>query len=257
MTPDFTRLRAWWLDFALSLAFLTRLPNLLAAPPEDRGLGPALRTAPLIGIVIGLIGGAAFWLAGALGLPPALAALLAVGATLCATGALHEDGLADTADGFGGGGDPERKLEIMRDSRTGAYGAAALVLSIAIRGTALAELAAPAAVVLALAAAHAVSRACLPAAMATIPLARTSGLAAATGRPEPGDAGIALALAAAIALLAQGFGPGLASLLAGALGAALVAWLARAQIGGYTGDVLGALQQAAEIAVLLTAVALT
>ncbi|MDH3970200.1 MAG: adenosylcobinamide-GDP ribazoletransferase [Rhodospirillales bacterium] len=255
--PPPPQLAEWSTDLRVAVGFLTRVPVGEIGPVGGVGsLSRATRVYPVVGLGIGLAGGAAYWLAAALGLPPLIAGLIAVAATMGLTGALHEDGLADTADGFGGGADPERKLEIMRDSRTGAYGAAVLVLSIAIRGTALAALAAPAAVVLALAAAHAVSRACLPAAMATMPLARSSGLAVATGRPEPRDAGIALSLAAAVAVLAQGFGAGLAALLAGVLGAALVAWLARAQIGGYTGDVLGALQQAAEIAVLLTAVAL-
>lgn len=253
--PPFPQLAEWATDLRVAVGFLTRLP--VGGDSSAGSLNRATRVYPVVGLGIGLAGGLAFWLATALGLPPLVAGLIAVAATMVLTGALHEDGLGDTADGFGGAAEPERKLEIMRDSRTGAYGAAALMLSIAIRGAALAALAAPAAVVLALAAAHAVSRACLPAAMATMPLARASGLAALAGRPEPADAGIALSLAAVVALLTQGVGGGLAALLAGALGAALVAWLARAQIGGYTGDVLGALQQAAEIAVLLTAVALT
>jgi adenosylcobinamide-GDP ribazoletransferase len=249
------QLAEWSTDLRVALGFLTRLPA--GGTGAAGSLSRATRVYPVIGLGVGLAGGAAFWLAGALGLPPLVAGLIAVAATMLLTGALHEDGLADTADGFGGGDGRARKLEIMRDSRTGTYGVAALALSIAIRGAALGALATPAAVFLALATAHAVSRACLPAAMTTLPPARASGLAAATGRPEPGDAGVALALAAAVALLAQGFGPGLAALLAGALSAALVAWLARRQVGGYTGDVLGAMQQAAEVAVLLSAVALT
>jgi adenosylcobinamide-GDP ribazoletransferase len=256
--PPPRQLAELWTDLRVATGFLTRLPTgaagLVGAQPA---LSRATRVYPVVGLGIGLAGGAVFWLAAALGLPPSIAGLIAVAATILLTGALHEDGLADTADGFGGGGDRARKLEIMRDPRSGAYGTAALVLSVAIRAAALAALAAPGAVVLALVAAHAASRALLPTAMATMPLARASGLAAAAGRPEPAEAGIALALAAAIALPAQGFGPGLAALLAGAFAAALVAWLAQAQIGGYTGDVLGALQQAAETAVLLTAVALT
>jgi len=257
MTPDFTRLRAWWLDFALSLAFLTRLPNLLAAPPEDRGLGPALRTAPLVGIVIGLIGGAAFWLAGALGLPPALAALLAVGATLCATGALHEDGLADVADGFGGAFERARKLAIMRDSRTGAFGVLALILSIGLRAGALAVIAAPAAALAALVAAHALSRAALPGIMAGLSPARADGLASEAGKPSRQDALAAAVLGLVVAILAMGLRDGLVVSAVAGLAAVLVAALARRQIGGYTGDVLGAAQQAGEAAVLLAAAALT
>ena len=257
MTPVFARLQAWWLDFALALAFLTRLPNPFAAAPEERGLGPALRTAPLIGIVIGLIGAAVFWLAGTVGLPPALAALLAVGATLIATGALHEDGLADVADGFGGAFERTRKLAIMRDSRTGAFGVLALILSVGLRAGALAVIAAPAPALAALVAAHALSRATLPGLMAGLSLARADGLASDAGSPSRRDALAATVLGLVVAILAMGLRDGLVVSAVAGLAAILVAALARQQIGGYTGDVLGATQQAGEAAVLLAAAALT
>ncbi len=253
--PSLVNLADWWTALRVGLIFLTRQPlrhdGAIAGPELSR----ATRLYPLVGLAIGAAGGAVFWLAAAIGLPPLLAGLIAVAATMLLTGALHEDGLADTADGLGGGGDRARRLEIMGDSRSGSYGVAALILSIGLRAAALAALAAPAAVAGALVAAHAVSRACLPAAMAALPLAREDGLAAQAGQPEPAWAWTALALAALIALAVQGFATGSATLLAGALAAGLVAWLARARIGGYTGVVRGALQQAAETAVLLTVVA--
>jgi adenosylcobinamide-GDP ribazoletransferase len=245
----------WWTDLRVGLIFLTRLPLRQDGSVAAGELSRATRVYPVVGVAIGAAGGAAFWLAAGIGLPPLLAGLIAVAVTMLLTGALHEDGLADTADGLGGGGDRARKLEIMADSRTGSYGVAALILSIALRGAALGALAAPAAVAGALIAAHAVSRACLPAAMAAMPLARGTGLAAATGRPQASWAWTALALAAVIVLPIQGLSTGSAALAAGALAAGFVAWLARVQIGGYTGDVLGALQQAAETAVLLSVVA--
>ena len=107
----------------------------------------------------------------------------------------------------------------------------------------------------ALIAAHALARASLPVVMLQIPAARTDGLAAGVGRPEPGHAGAAIVLAALIALFALGLGTGLLALLMGALAAGALALLARAQIGGYTGDVLGAIEQAVEVVVLLTAAA--
>jgi adenosylcobinamide-GDP ribazoletransferase len=256
MTPVLARLQAWWLDFVLALAFLTRLPAPFGTPPTDRALGPALRTAPLAGIVVGLIGAAVFWLAGAVGLPPALAALLAVGATIGATGALHEDGLADVADGFGGAFARARKLAIMRDSRTGAFGVLALILSVGLRAGALAVIAAPVPALAALVAAHALSRAALPGIMAGLSPARADGLASDAGRPSGQDALAAAVLGLVVAILAAGFRDGLVAVAVAGLAAVLMAALARHQIGGYTGDVLGAAQQVGEAAVLLAAAAL-
>jgi adenosylcobinamide-GDP ribazoletransferase len=96
-----------------------------------------------VGALVGACGALAYWGAAAVGLPPFVAGVLAVAATLLVTGALHEDGLADTADGFGAGVTRERKLEIMRDSRIGTYGVAALVLSILLRAGAVASLVEP------------------------------------------------------------------------------------------------------------------
>ena len=107
-----------------------------------------------------------------------------VAATVLVTGCLHEDGLADTADGFGGGGSKERKLEIMRDSRSGAYGVAALVLSILLRVGAIASLVDPALVAAALIAAHAGARAAMPVFMAAVPRARHDGLSAKRARRQ-------------------------------------------------------------------------
>ncbi len=245
----------WRSDLAVALSLLTTIPlrqEQAAAPEHAR----ATRLYPLAGLLVGLAGGGVHWLASAIGLPPLAAGLLAVGATILVTGAFHEDGLGDLADGLGGGRDKARKLEIMRDSRVGTYGALALILSVGLRAAALAALTAPAAVTGALVAAHVISRAALPAIMSRTPLARESGLAADTGRPTPGHAGTALALGAIVTLVALDFGVGLTAFLTAGLAALAVLWLARMQIGGYTGDVLGAIQQVAEATVLLTVVAL-
>ena len=255
-TPAAIRLIAWWTDLMTALAFLTRLP--LPAPAADRppDLARATRVMPLAGAAIGLGGGAIYWLSGVLGLSPAIAGLLAVAATILATGALHEDGLADSADGIFAGAEPARRLEIMRDSRSGAYGVLALVLSVGLRAAALAAIAAPGAVVAAMIAAHAVARALPPAAMAWAPLARDDGLAASAGPAETEHAWTALGIGAAIAVVFLGLGAGLVALLAAGLMGLATIRLARARIGGYTGDVLGAIEQLGEIAVLLTAAAL-
>jgi adenosylcobinamide-GDP ribazoletransferase len=185
-----------------------------------------------------------------------LAAVLAVAAQVLLTGGLHEDGLADVADGFGGGRSRADKLRIMRDPRLGSFGALALVLALLARIAALIALAGPALAGAALVAAGAVSRAGLPAIMASLPPARDDGLAAGAGRPHPLRAAAAAAIGAllAFALLPPGAAAGGLIGAAGAL--LLIAHLARRQLGGYTGDVLGAAQQLAEIGFLLGALAL-
>jgi adenosylcobinamide-GDP ribazoletransferase len=259
-------LAAWGDDLRTALTFLTRFPLSQFLPESDRApdLARATRAMPLAGAAIGLCGGAIYWLSTSLGLTPAISGLLAVGATILATGALHEDGLADSADGLFAGAEPARRLEIMRDSRSGAYGVLALVLSVGLRATALAAIAVqgaaqgagPGAAVAALIAAHAVARALPPAVMAWAPLARDDGLAAGAGPAKSEYAWTALGIGAAFAVVFLGLGAGLVALLAAGLIGFAGFRLARARIGGYTGDILGAIEQLGEIAVLLTAVAL-
>jgi len=253
--PDF--LSSCQRDFELAYGFLTRLPVPDRPAAAPGGLGRALRLAPLVGLVVGTLGGLVGWIAMAgLGLPPWPAALLILAATVWVTGALHEDGLADVADGWGGGGDRSRKLDIMRDSRIGTYGVLALILSMGLRAAALAALAGPEAITAALIAAHCLSRGVLPLAMLVLVPVRDHGLAAAAGRPAPPDAALGLGLGLLLAVLASGIAIGLVFALAALAAAAVTGILAVRQIGGYTGDVLGAVQQAAEVAVLLAAVAL-
>jgi adenosylcobinamide-GDP ribazoletransferase len=243
-------------ELEIIVILCTRLPFTHAKPIESGDIARASWAMPLAGALVGLIGAAVFWLTSAVGLPPFPAAALALVATLIATGCLHEDGLADTADGFGGGNSRERKLEIMRDSWIGTYGACALVISLILRWSALASIADPAAVAMALIAAHAAARAPLPAFMRFVPLARSDGLAAATGRP-PREGAAAASFLGAIALgLCLGSGGVIIGLLLLLLSAIFMAWLSVRQIGGQTGDVLGALEQINEILVLLTAAAL-
>jgi adenosylcobinamide-GDP ribazoletransferase len=241
-------------DFVIATAVLTRLP-VGAAAPETGAVAAAGWAFPLVGAGIGLICALVFFVAGLLGVPNGPAALLAVAAGLMLTGAFHEDGLADTADGFGGGATRDEKLAIMRDSRHGTFGIVALVLSIGLRAAALAALGDPIRVGLALLAAHAVSRGALPVAMRLLSPARPDGLGAAAGRPSLAVAIIAAAIGAAIALAVLGPRAGLLALLLAGGAVALAAVLARRQIGGYTGDVLGFFQQIGEIVMLLVAAA--
>jgi adenosylcobinamide-GDP ribazoletransferase len=243
-------------DLKISIIFCTRLPLAHAKPIASSDIAGASWAMPIAGALVGLIGAAVYWLTSAVGLPPFSAAALALVATLIATGCLHEDGLADTADGFGGGSSRERKLEIMRDSRIGTYGACALALSLILRWSALASIADPAAVAMALIAAHAAARAPLPAFMRFVPPARSDGLAAAAGGP-PREGAAAASFLGVVALgLCLGPGAVIIGLLLLSSAAILMAWLSVQQIGGQTGDVLGALEQINEILILLTAAAL-
>jgi adenosylcobinamide-GDP ribazoletransferase len=241
-------------DCKVALAFLTRLPVGERHAWHDVDLAASVPLFPVIGALIGLAGGVGYALAAWLGVPPWPAAAIALATTIWLTGALHEDGLADVSDGFGGGRTREDKLRIMRDPRIGSYGALALVLALLARAGALAALAAPCAVGAALVAAGAASRAALPAVMAILPGARIDGLAAAAGRPHPLRAAAAVLVGTLIAVALLGEAAP-AALLAGAGATLVAARLAWRQIGGYTGDVLGAIQQLAEIAVLLGALA--
>jgi adenosylcobinamide-GDP ribazoletransferase len=242
-------------QLVVGFLFLTRLR--LPAPadwPED-AVARAAWAFPVVGAAIGLAGGAAALLGQRLGLPPIAAALIGLAATMLLTGALHEDGLADTVDGLGGGRDRESKLEIMRDSRVGSYGVLALILAVGLRAAALSALLgqAPGLLLGAMAAAHAVSRAGLPAIMHGLDPARKTGLGVGAGRPAAPVAQLAAAIGLGVALAALGWWRGIFAVAIAAAGMAGTAMLARRQIGGYTGDVLGAAQQVAEAAMLLAA----
>jgi adenosylcobinamide-GDP ribazoletransferase len=240
--------------FLAAAAFFTRLP----VYPPSAGIWRLAESAwafPLVGAGIGGIAGLALLFAQLIGLASWPAALLSVVAGIALTGALHEDGLADTADGFFGGRDREEKLAILRDSRHGTYGVLAIVMSVLLRTAALAGIGDVIHAGLALIAAHAASRAALPAAMWKLAPARSDGLGATAGTPQAGGAIAAALIGAAIAVAALGPARGAIALcLAGAIVFA-VAELARRQIGGYTGDVLGAFQQLGEIVILLAAAA--
>jgi adenosylcobinamide-GDP ribazoletransferase len=223
-----------------ALALLTRFPL-----PDHGPSGAASAWAwPLVG---GLLGAIAALLASTLltlGVPPGPAAAATLAALALMTGALHEDGLADSADGLLGGRTRERRLEIMRDSRIGSFGALALGLVLLSTWSALVPLLESGQLWGALIAASALSRAAMVAVMAALPPARPGGLSASTGRPEPALAALACGIALTLAVLTLGSGA-LAPTLAAALLPALLAWAATRLIGGQTGDILGASQQLA------------
>ena len=244
-------------ELKTSVAFLTRLPLPRTLPPGPDIAPAALAQAswafPLAGLAVGAIAALVYALADRLAIPAWPAAALAVAITLAVTGCLHEDGLADTADGFGGGKTAERKLDIMRDSRIGPYGACALALSILLRTGAVASLADTGLLFAALIAAHAGARAVLPAVMFFVPPARSDGLSFTAGRPPAAGAAIGAVLGFVILAFCLGPWPAIEAAIALAIVTALLARLSRTQIGGQTGDVLGAIEQAGEIVILLVA----
>ncbi len=247
-------------DLHACAVFLTRFPAPAWPEAAARPLAQAMWAFPLVGVAVATVAGAVQGLAEWTGLPPVPCALLAVAAGAVATGALHEDGLADFADGVGGGSTPERRLEIMSDSSVGACGALALVVAVTGRVAALAAIAGAAgwsAALGALVAAAAVSRGLLPLVAAWMEPARDEGLGRSVARPGTPVWATALGAGVAVALLAA---PGgwFGCLAGAAAGAAAVGWIARTAVGGQTGDVLGAVQQAAEfLALIMIAGAMT
>ena len=234
--------------FRLAMQFLTRLPVGPAAGYTPERLGASRRYFPAAGLAVGGLG-ALGYLATATVLPPVVAALVATAVTLLATGAFHEDGLADTFDGLGGR-DREAVLAIMRDSRIGTFGAAALVLTLALKVAALASLSAAAAVAVSLVSAHGLSR------LSSLVVARTSRYLRDGGAGEllQGGIGAGGGLVAGLTGLAC-FGfmasvsvPAALTGLAGlALGHLSMRSLYERRLGGHTGDTLGAVQQVSEL----------
>jgi len=240
-------------ELKASIIFCTRLPLVRATPIAGSAIAKAAWAFPIAGVLVGLIGVIVYALAHRAGLPAWPAAALTVAATALTTGCLHEDGLADTADGFGGGKTREQKLDIMRDSRIGVYGVCALALALFLRVGALASFPHAHLVAWALIASHAAARATLPVFMWLLPPARSDGLSFAAGRP-PGD-NVAAAAALGFLILAICLHParGILALILLLVVVALMAWLSTRQIEGQTGDVLGAVEQVSEIAILLVA----
>lgn len=254
-TRSATARQNWRNDIVTATRFLTRIP-IGRSDEAHSGLATATRAFPLVGAIVGIIGGIVFGAANFAGLPPFLAALMALGATILITGALHEDGLADAADGLGGGSTPAARLRIMRDSQIGAFGGLALIMSVLARVGALTTLADPWLVAATLIAAGSLSRGILPWIMFSIELTSETGIAAAVGKPSIASAAIAAVAGGILSVLCLGPIQGIIVLAL----AMIVAWLggrlARRFLGGYNGDLLGAVQQSVEIVVMLGAVAM-
>ncbi|MFK7881419.1 adenosylcobinamide-GDP ribazoletransferase [Roseobacter sp.] len=241
------RLPFWLLDILVAGLLLSRLP--LPRLPQAAFANPAraVWAYPLIGAILGSIAVSCALLLTALGLPTAFAAGVLLAALMLTTGGMHEDGLADTADGFWGGFDQKRRLEVMKDSHLGTYGLLALIIVTGLRWSAYATLLPLG--LLPIVAVAALSRSAMPCLMIALPHARQTGLSHSVGRP--GERPTILGLGTAFTLAAACVGaPALLGLLAALLIAACIGVLSHIKIKGQTGDVLGATQQISELGIL-------
>ena len=246
--------------FLTAVQFFTRIPVPAWVGHSAQQLEQAARYFPLVGICVGVLSAATLWL-GAQVLPLTLAVGLSMAASIIVTGAFHEDGLSDFADGMGGGHSKEKTLAIMKDSRVGVYGVIALVLVLLLKYQALLELCSaqsPLFVAAALIAAHAISRLLAASIMLTQRYVREDDSARAKPAAQQiSPASFAIALltgAAAIGILfAAGAHPSsvLAAVAAAFLMRVYLAWQLQKRLGGYTGDCLGAVQQLSELAFYL------
>jgi len=240
-----------WRDFNLAMGLLTRLPSRTSA--ETANLGGAAGFFPLAGVIVGGAMAIPILIGAQLHLPAEVTAFAAVLAAVWFTRALHEDGLADTADGLGGGRTVEQKLLIMRDSRVGTFGALALIASVGLRWVVLAALISIDAAIAALAAvaAASLSRFSPVVLMRLLPPARSDGLSFAAGRPSAISILVALATVAVVFYKTLSV-PLMIGALAGlAAATGFIGALAWRHLRGQTGDVLGAAQQVSEAAILL------
>lgn len=237
MTPLAARLA----EMRIAVMFLTRLPMGRVADPVP-SLAQVQWAFPLVGVPVGLVAWAVFAGAETAGLGATLAAWLGLAAAALVTGGLHHDGLADFADGIWGGHSPQRRLEIMRDSRIGSYGVIALILVLAATAQAIAELKPD---LLTFVAVAILSRAAMLGLIATLPPARDDGLGQTASAAIRWHIPVA-ALITAVAVLALGV-RGAAVMCGIAVATALIGFVAKRAIGGQTGDVLGASQMVAAL----------
>ena len=245
--------QGWFSDLKICFCVLTRLPVYIGISPEDFSISNASRFFPIVGAFIGLLASVVLWIGSWFGFSPNLLALFALLTITLVTGALHEDGLADTFDGLGGGITRDQKLKIMRDSQIGSYGVMALLFSFGLRWAAYAEITELgfSIILSALIATAAGSRAALPVIMHLIPVAREDGLSASAGKPSLDRAITALLIGIGCLLFLLGFRVSIVALGMSILVASLFVYFVATRIGGQTGDVLGAAQQITEITILL------
>ena len=251
MTDFADRLRQLPDDLVAALSFFSRLP--VKAPPRPLDLRECAGAWPLAGLLLAVGPAASIVLNSWLGIPPLVSAFLAIAVAIALTGALHEDGVADTFDGLAHGRSASERLAIMRDSRIGVFGALALIITVGVRVAVLAALAVhPSEAVLALFGVAIVSRSLALWHWSALPPARHDGMAWRAGQPDTPalQIGLLTGLIAAIVLIAVFGWAALLGLLFAGLAVGFFSALANRRLGGHTGDTIGAMQQIAEAMLL-------
>ncbi len=241
-------------DLLAAFSLLTRLPVPVDHAQAGKRAANAAWAYPLVGLILGGLLGVLGVFLGWIGIPNGMVAAFILLGFAMATGAMHEDGLADFADGIWGGTTVERRLEIMKDSRIGAYGAVALIVFLLARFSGIAALQGWD-LMLTLAAVGAGSRALMVGVMFMIDPAKPLGLSASAGQPSAQKTGVALAIGLLACVVLTGFS-GIILFAAMAIAIIPVCTIALKKLGGQTGDVLGTAQQCAEVAGLAAAIAL-
>ncbi|MFT4702067.1 MAG: adenosylcobinamide-GDP ribazoletransferase [Yoonia sp.] len=239
-----------WHDIPAAVGLLTRVPVRVHTDLATQRGPLAAWAYPLVGLKIAVAMAVVGLVAMTIGINVQITAALLLATSVILTGAMHEDGLADSADGLWGGWEKTKRLEIMKDSRTGAYGVLALVLSMLIRWTALVAILHTDHWIAALIAVGMLSRAAMVALMTGLPNARAGGLSQSVGRPKPITAWLAIGIATLGSVVALGLMTG-SLLIIAAVTASLWAGIAHRKIGGQTGDILGATQQITEMTLLI------
>jgi adenosylcobinamide-GDP ribazoletransferase len=253
-------LSGWWDATRIIAGIFLRPPLVLlgAAPakPDDSAIARAARGFPVVGLGLGAAAGLVLLAAPGLGLPMAVAAVLAVALLAYGGGGLFEAGFARFMQAIIPGGTKRTVLAAMRTHTPGYVGILLLVFAFAVKVTALASLPRGGTAAAAVIAAVTASWGVVPALLHYLPAAQTKGLAARAGAPRFDEVALAAAFGGAVALLFLGPWTGVIALAVGAAGAFKMAWLARRFAGGVTGAALGAAQQGAEIGVLLAIAAI-
>lgn len=255
MTKSDTKPLLAAVDVPAAFGLLTRLPIGVDFDKASARGAAAAWAFPFVGLIIGALAALVGLIAMTIGLPATIAAVFVIAVQTILTGAMHEDGLADCADGFWGGWTTEQRLKIMKDSHIGAYGVVALILGMLLRWLAISAVLDISGGVSILIAAAMTSRAAMVSLMTMMPNARDHGLSQSVGRPSRNTAFISTVIALVGCLMLVGpltVAMVMATILIG-LGIGLLAWN---KINGQTGDVLGATQQITEVIALLSVVAL-